>query len=284
VVLEASSFQLRFIDEFHPAAAAVLNVAPDHLDWHGSAADYARSKARIFENQGPDDLLLYDVDDAGATALVTGARSRVIPVSGTRLPEGGYGPDGDRLLLPGLVVPRPRLDPAFLVDVVVAAALATHLGALAEAVATAIAGFRPGPHRRTVVGAWDGVQWIDDSKATNPHAAASAAAAYSSVVLIAGGRNKGLDLEPLANAATVRRIVAIGEAGEDLRTIAPHKVVTADDMDEAVAIADGIARPGDTVLLAPGCASFDMFASYTERGEKYVAAVLERKGSADDVE
>jgi UDP-N-acetylmuramoylalanine--D-glutamate ligase len=282
VAVEASSFQLRFIDSFHPRAAAIMNVAPDHLDWHGSVAAYAAAKARIFENQEPGDVLVYDGDDPGARDLVAAAPIRPIPVSGRRLPEGGYGPVGDRLVLPGQSVARPDLDGAYLSDVVAAAVLAHTLGAGEDAIATAIAGFRPGLHRRTMVGTWDGVAWVDDSKATNPHAAEAAAGAYPAVVLIAGGRNKGLDLMPLAMAPSVRHIVAIGEAAADLEAAAPQRTTRAGSMEEAVAIADEIAVAGDTVLLAPGCASFDMFESYAARGEAFARSVRERKGAVVD--
>ncbi|MFQ5516293.1 MAG: glutamate ligase domain-containing protein, partial [Acidimicrobiia bacterium] len=141
----------------------------------------------------------------------------------------------------------------------------------------ALARYRRPAHRRSVVGVWDGVAWVDDSKATNPHAAVAAVAAYPAVILIAGGRNKGLDLTPLATAPSVRHIVAIGEAAADLAAARPEATSLAVDIAEAVAAADAMARPGDTVLLAPGCASFDQFTDYGERGDAFVSAVLHRK-------
>jgi UDP-N-acetylmuramoylalanine--D-glutamate ligase len=127
-----------------------------------------------------------------------------------------------------------------------------------------------------VVGSWEGVTWVDDSKATNPHAALAAVRAYPSVVLIAGGRNKDLDVSPLAAEPNVRFLIGIGEEGPDLVSAA-RRGFTASDMEEAVAAADGAARPGDTVLLAPGCASFDMYGSYGERGDDFAARVRARK-------
>jgi UDP-N-acetylmuramoylalanine--D-glutamate ligase len=281
VVVEASSFQLRFIDAFHPAAAAVLNVAPDHLDWHGSFEAYLAAKASIHRNQGPGDLLVFDADDAGAAAAVAGARARTVPLSAFALPGGGWGRDGDRVLVAGAEFPLPAVDPAFLLDLVAAASLALHAGAAPEAVGSVMAGFAPGPHRRTAVGAWGGVAWVDDSKATNPHAALAAVRAYPSVVLIAGGRNKGLDLSPLVAAPTVRRVIAVGEAAPELVAADPSgKVEVAFDMEQAVAKADDAARWGDTVLLAPGCASFDQFSSYRDRGERFTELVLARKEGA----
>lgn len=123
-----------------------------------------------------------------------------------------------------------------------------------------------------------GVAWVDDSKATNPHAALAAIDAYESVVLIAGGRAKGLDLSLLPKRPNLRGVVAIGEAADDLAA-AGEGVVIASDMDEAVAIAKAIAQPGDTVLLAPGCASFDMFSSYADRGDRFATAVASLEDS-----
>ena len=125
----------------------------------------------------------------------------------------------------------------------------------------------------------DGVTWVNDSKATNPHAALAAIAAHPSVVLIAGGRAKGLEIGPLATAPSVRRVVAIGESAGILEAARPD-VLTADSMEDAVELAAGLARPGDVVLLAPGCASFDMFDSYGHRGDVFVAAVRRRIGGA----
>ncbi len=284
LVLEVSSFQLFYSETFHPPVAVLLNVAPDHLDWHGSMEDYVAAKARIFRRQQPDDTLVYSVDDAGARSLVGEARGRLVGVSGHEAPAGGAGPAGDGFVLPTGRIPLRELaadDPIFLVDFAAAAVAAHCLGAGHEAIRRTGRSFQPGHHRRTLVGTWDGVKWVNDSKASNPHAAVAAIAAYPSVVLIAGGRNKGLDLSPLAAVSTVRYIVAIGEAADELLAAAgavPH--ARASTMREAVHIADTVARPGDTVLLSPGCASFDMFSSYGERGDVFTAEVKARKEAA----
>ncbi len=280
VVVEASSFQLQFVDTFHPTAAAILNIAPDHLDWHGSLSAYAAAKRRIGENQEAGDIIVFDADDAPAAAAVAGLPGRPVPVSGNRRPVGGNGPEGDELHIGDVVLPRPTLDNAFTMDLTAAATLARHVGASPEAIDKVIAGFTTEIHRRTVIGEWDGVVWINDSKATNPHSAVAAAAAYESVVLIAGGRNKELDLTPLAHAPSVRVLIAIGEASRELALASrPDKFHQADSMAHAVAIADELAVSGDTVLLAPGCASFDMFDDYGERGRVFTTLVSERKGS-----
>ena len=274
-VVETSSFQLRFIDRFHPRIAVVTNVAVDHLDWHRSEGSYRSAKARIFENQGPDDDLVFDGDDAGTRDLVSVARSRRWAV-GSGEGEGDWGIRGDVLRIPGGEVELDRLaidDPILLTDVALAAVVAGLHGLGTEAVATVASSFRPSPHRRTVVGTWRGIRFVDDSKATNPHAAVAAIAAFAPVVLIAGGQAKGLDLRPLVEHPGVRRVVAIGEAAPVLEAFDPEKVIRVDGLTEAVQEATAVARVGDTVLLAPGCASFDMFASYAERGDAFTDAV-----------
>lgn len=275
-VVEVSSFQLRFTERFHPRAAAILNIAADHLDWHGSLEAYTAAKARIFERQEASDLLVYDADDPGAAAVATRAASTLHPVSARRVPPGGSGVEDGELRLPGLTVPLDALgslDPAHVVDLAVAGVLALDRGADPGAVARVFGDFRPGPHRRSLVATVDGVSYVDDSKATNPHAALAAIDAYESVVLIAGGLAKGLDLTPLAEAPGVRAVVGIGSAGPRLVEVAGERGHLARDMKEAVGIAAGLARPGDTVLLAPGAASFDQFDSYAARGEAFAAAV-----------
>ena len=282
VVVEVSSFQLRFIDRFHPVVAVLLNIAEDHLDWHGTLDAYVAAKANIFRNQDSSDVLIYGSDSSHAAAAVAGAPSRLIPVSGRGVPPAGVGPDGAG----NLVTPRGSVplggwtDPAYVLDLGAAATAALEMGVEVGAVAGVVAGFEPGPHRRAVVGEWDGITWVDDSKATNPHAAAAAAEAYPSVVLIAGGRNKGLDLTPLISTGSVRHIVAIGEAADEIVSGSPVDTTAAADMTEAVAAAKAQARPGDTVLLAPGCASFDMFDSYAARGAAFAAAVRSAHGEA----
>lgn len=283
VVIEVSSFQLRFIDSFRPAVAVLLNVADDHLDWHGSYEAYAAAKARIFENAGKEEVLIFDVDDAGATRLAAGAPGRVIPISGKSAPEGGYGVRDGALITVGSSIPLVSLrvtDAAYLLDMTAAAVAAESLGASPEAVRDVLMGFQPGHHRRTLIGVWGEVTWINDSKATNPHAAVAACEAYRSVILIAGGRNKGLDLAPMAHVPSIKYLIALGEAAPQLLSHWTGRGVHVDSLDEAVEAAAAVTEPGDTVLLAPGCASFDMFTSYEARGEAFEAAVRSFQGEA----
>ncbi len=280
LVVEASSFQLRFIDSFCPDVAAVVNFAPDHLDWHPDIGAYGAAKCRIFEHMAAGAPLVFDATDAGAAGLVASARATRIGVSGyERL--GTSGPAGLNLLLAGAEVALGELrrsDSVMLVDLAIAAETARALGATSEGIVAAALAYEPGRHRREVVVSAGGVTFIDDSKATNPHAALAAIDAYSSVILIAGGRAKGLDIRPLANAESVRGLVAIGESADDLLR-ARNDAVSAETMDEAVGRAISLSGRGDVVLLAPGCASFDMFDSYGHRGDVFAAAVRERVGA-----
>ncbi len=277
LALEASSFQLDLTEAFHPPTAVLLNLAPDHLDWHPSYPAYVAAKAKIFANQDANDLLVYDADDPGVAPVAARAPGRRHPVSGRERPAGGSGPAAGSLHLPGISVPLDALsarDPALIVDLAAAAVAAIDRGARPEAVADVSRRFRPGSHRRELIAESAGVVFVNDSKATNPHAALAAIGSFPSVVLIAGGLTKGLDLTPLATASNVRFVVAIGSSAEVLVEAAgSSRSALAGSMEEAVAIATRVATTGDTVLLAPGCASFDMFDDYAARGDAFASAV-----------
>ncbi len=282
IVVEASSFQLRFAESFHPSGAAILNVTPDHLDWHRDFEAYLDAKRQITANQDGSDLLAYGADDEGARLASSGSVAHIVPIAGDRVPRGGAGVEDGRLRIEGAEFQAPDLAPDFLTDLVAAAVLARHGGATEAGIRRGLASFRPLPHRRSTVGVWNGVRWVDDSKATNPHAAVAAAASYRSVVLIAGGRNKGLDLSPMADMPTVRHMITMGEsAGELGELFGSERVSAVATMQDAVAAAGELAQAGDTVLLAPGCASFDMFASYAQRGDAFREIVVRRRAGGD---
>ena len=279
LVVEVSSFQLRFTEQFHPVVAAITNVAVDHLDWHGSTYSYRDAKTRVYANQTATDLLVYDIDDEGAADLAARAPSELFPVSGTRRPEGGGGVEGGTLRVGDVAVDVTDLtsdDPIHLVNLACAAALALRVGATPEGVAKGAISYRPGAHRRSVIAEKNDITWVDDSKATNPHAALASIRAHGPVILIAGGLAKGVDLTPLAAEENVRMIVGIGEAGPDLVAAAGDRGRLAGTLEIAVEVAARAALPGDTVLLAPGCASFDQFASYGARGDRFRELVEER--------
>ena len=280
IAVELSSFQLETIESFRPRVSVILNVAEDHTDWHGSFEAYARAKARIVSNQGSDDVCVANHDDAVATDIAQRARARFVPFSARADVAGGADVRGDRLcwlgeafmdrtevLLPGH---------AGLEDALAAAAAALSYGVGADAVARAIRSFRPLEHRMEVVAEIDGVTYIDDSKATNPHATLGALRGLDEVVLIAGGRSKGIDLSPLRSAIpALRAVVAFGESSDDVARLFEDAVpvTRAYSMEEAVARAQEMATPGGSVLLSPGCASLDMYESYAARGAHFARAV-----------
>ncbi|RBY79219.1 UDP-N-acetylmuramoyl-L-alanine--D-glutamate ligase [Blastococcus sp. TF02-09] len=303
VAVELSSFQLHWSSTLAPAAAAVLNVADDHTDWHGSFAAYRDAKARILE-RAP--VAVADAGDPVASALVA-AHARPVTVT---LGEPGPGqlgvrsgalvdrafaaaPAGEVLLEAGLLqVPGPHNT----VNALAAAALARAAGVPAASVARGLAGFRGGAHRNVLVATVDGVDWVDDSKATNPHAAGASLASYPRVVWIAGGLLKGADVDPLVAAVAPRLagVVLLGRDREQIAAaVARHAptvpVVTVPSGDDegmdgtgvtaeattarVVAAARELARPGDTVLLAPAAASMDVYRDYGHRGTAFAAAV-----------
>lgn len=281
LVVEVSSFQLRFTDRFHPRAAAITNVAVDHLDWHGSEYAYREAKRRVFANQTADDLLVFDADDPGASEMALSAASRLLPVSGRRIPPGGGGVAEGTLVVGDVKVDigdLPSSDPVLLGNLAIAAGIALEMGANSEGVANGARRFRPGAHRRELILEADDVRWVDDSKATNPHAAMASIDSNQPVVLIAGGQAKGLDVSVLASHPGVRVLVGIGQAGPDLVRSAGERGVLAGTLARAVEMARDLARPGDTVLLAPGCASFDQFSSYQERGDTFKELVMGGRG------
>ena len=279
VVAEVSSFQLAFAESFRPVVAVWLNLAADHLDWHGDLDAYVAAKARIWANQGPGDVAVVNADDPVVMAQAARAPSRLVtfglsPDRANFTVADGWlrGPDGPIVEVATLA----RSLPHDLANALAASAAALAAGASVEGVRTALASFAPLPHRLTLVGYNAGVRWYDDSKATNPHAAVAAIKGFDSVVLLAGGRNKGLDLHELSEVADrVRSVVAIGEAAPQVAAAFEGRrpVYVASSMMEAVTLAAEASRPGDVVLLSPGCASFDWYRSYAERGDDFAAAV-----------
>jgi UDP-N-acetylmuramoylalanine--D-glutamate ligase len=279
VVAEVSSFQLAFTSSvFAPDVAVLLNVAEDHLDWHGSIDAYAAAKARIFEHQGAHALAVVNADDPVAERIAAGAAGRVARYSAGEPPTDGYGVRGEMLVGPdGPFAPAPASHaPHDRGNALAAAIAAMGAGASADAVATALARFGGLPHRVQLVRELDGVRFYDDSKATNPHATAGALRGFDSVVLIAGGRNKALDLGVLREFAShLRAVVAIGDATDEVAAAfeGAAPVTRAGSMHDAVMVAARVAQPGDAVLLSPACASFDWYDNYGARGDDFAREV-----------
>lgn len=321
LAVELSSFQLHWAPSLRPDAGVVLNVAEDHLDWHGSMAAYAADKARVLDGR----VAVVGLDDPVAAGLLAGAAAPVragfrlgVPAAGELGVRDGVlvdrafcGPSGAELAL-ARAEDIPVAGPIGVLNALAAAALARAVDVPPAAVAEALGAFRVGPHRAQVVEEAGGVTYVDDSKATNPHAAQASIGAYPRVVWIAGGLLKGASVDALVSAVAGRLagVVLIGRdrgvLAEALSRHAPDvpvvELVTGEDsgvlganesgvnrvtrviepagqplsdavMAAVVDAARGLARPGDTVLLAPAGASFDQFSGYGARGAAFAAAV-----------
>ena len=283
LAVEISSQQLAWSDDLGFAAAAVLNIADDHLDWHDTLDNYVLAKTRIWTSGvaigNLDDDRVRDVLPSGAVTFAVEDRTARYGVEAGVLVDRSTGEDlisADDLQVRG----NHNVSNAL-----AAAALAREIGVTAAAVRAGLAGFAPGGHRNALVATVDGVAYVDDSKATNPHAAAASLAAYPSVVWVAGGLLKGTDVEPLvaAHHARLRAVVLIGRdrqlLADALARHAPDVPVVdvgtpdTEAMSQVVRQAAALARPGDTVLLAPSAASWDMFRDYAQRGDLFAEAV-----------
>jgi len=281
LVLEVSSFQLDTASHFHPQAAALLNVTPDHLDRYPDYAAYIASKARLFQRQGPGDLKVLNADDPAVTAM-NGGPSRIYRFSAARPLAAGAWLDQGRILvkLSGrqaeiFPLAHIRLKERHNIENIMAALLlALDTGAHPEACREVLANFGGLPHRLEWVADLGGVSFYDDSKGTNVGAVARSLAHFDRpVILIAGGRDKDSDFSLLNDliATRVKALVLLGETRERLARVwhglAPAYL--ADDMAAAVARAWDLAGPGEVVLLSPACASFDMYKDYVHRGQTF---------------
>lgn len=314
LVVELSSYQLHHLPlsgpgALQPWASVCLNVADDHLDWHGSAGAYRDAKAKVYANTGV--ACVYNKADSATMRMVEDAEVR----EGARAIGFGLGVPGpsDLGIVEGILCDRAFLEdrahtaielttvadlgavgldaPHVVANVLAAAALARSFDVPPAAIRAALAGFRLDAHRIEVVAVAGGVRWIDDSKATNPHAADASLAAFDSVVWLVGGLLKGVDIGELVakHADRLRGAVVIGvdradvlaafrRHAPDLRVFEIDAVDTGEVMPSAVGLAASLAQAGDVVLLAPAAASMDQFASYAERGAQFARAVHDYLG------
>jgi UDP-N-acetylmuramoylalanine--D-glutamate ligase len=292
LAVELSSYQLAWSTSLRPLAAAVLNLAPDHLDWHGSMAAYVAAKAGIWTG----DVAIGNADDERVAAAIARAPGRPVtftldrPRAGQLGVEDGWLVDrafgsGERLLPASEVRPH---GPHNVANALAATALARAYGVDGAAVSAGLRAFVPDPHRNQFINTVAGVDYVDDSKATNPHAAEAALRAYPRIIWIAGGQLKGVDVDELVARLAARPGVLAGavlmgaDRAEIAAALARHApdvpvidVSSTDDgaMSAVVRVAAALARPGDTVLLSPAAASYDMFTGYAQRGERFAAAV-----------
>ena len=283
-VLELSSFQLEASASFRCHVAVVLNVTPDHLDRHGSFRRYAAAKARILRNQRPGDVAVLNGGDPECRAMERLARGRVARFGAPCRPGVDACADGGRLLYRGRDVAAadlPIKGAHNLENALAAVAACALAGVGTEAIGRALHSFRPVPHRMEFVASVRGVDCYNDSKATNVAAAVRACTSFRSGLWpILGGRDKGSDYAPLAPAlrGRARAALLVGEAAPLIREQLDGAVPAVDAGTIGAALDHALrrARPGDTVLLAPACASFDQYASYEERGREFRRLVEEQ--------
>lgn len=288
ISVEMSSFQLESIDEFRPEICGILNITPDHLDRHKTMDAYIAAKARIFENQLPEDYTVLNYEDAILKKMALDCPAKVFYFSTDRiLGEGAFAENGWVTVVvektKHVICPLEQLTlrgKHNLENILCASMMAVLAGVKKEALQEALTTFPGVRHRMENVAAKGGVLYINDSKATNPDSAMKALASFQEpIVLIAGGRNKGSDFTALAHdiKARVRELVLLGEARDEIK----HAVMELDfkniheveDFETAVITASKLARPGDVVLLSPACASWDMFPSYEHRGDLFCEVV-----------
>ena len=318
LVVELSSHQLHYMADSGdgavlPLASACLNIADDHLEWHGSAAAYRAAKAKVYERTVL--ACVYNVTDEVTRAMVEDADvvegCRAVGFTPGIPAPGEVGVVEDVLCDRAFTEDRQKsalelathadleqaglASPHMTMNVLAAAALARAGSVRPSSIQTAVQAFRADHHRTELVATADGIAWVDDSKATNPHAATASLSSFESVVWVVGGLFKGVDIDGLVErfGPTARGVVVIGtDRGPVLEAFARHAPsvpvlqVEASDTDqvmpEAVRHAASVARLGDTVLLAPAAASFDQFGSYADRGERFAAAVHEHLGGNAD--
>ena len=302
LILELSSFQLHWLEDAHFVSAAILNIADDHVDWHGSFDAYAHDKVSILDKSTTAILNGDDGEVVGRTSHWLGRKifySLDTPAPGEMgvveelLVDRAFVADPQEA---AMIAELPEIVPTVphhISNSLAAAGLASTVGVDREVIRAALKSFKPGKHRIEIVGEKDGVTWIDDSKATNPHAAAASIMSHFSVIWIAGGLAKGAAMQPLVDRtwSRMKAVILIGEDRELIKAAlsasAPELPIFEIDppagftkessenefMESIVRTAKEIAVEGDSVLLAPACASMDQFKSYADRGDRFAEAV-----------
>jgi UDP-N-acetylmuramoylalanine--D-glutamate ligase len=276
--VECSSFRLANTHQFRCRASVWLNFAPDHLDWHSDLGQYFATKAKMWAHCAAGDVAVIPFGDPRIESEAQSSNARIVSFG---LDAGDYRVQDGCLVGPsGSIMPVSQMGrslPHDISNALAAAAVSIESGLVhADQVATALQHFVNPPHRIQFAGEIAGVRWFNDSKATSPHAVAVALRSFESIVLIAGGKNKGLDLSSLASQPSrMRGVVAIGAAQEDVAAAFAGvcRIERASSMQEAVATAASLANSGDVVLLSPGCTSYDWYANYGQRGDDFMKCV-----------
>ena len=276
--VECSSFRLAHTQQFRMCASAWLNFAADHLDWHPNLSDYFEAKAKMWAHCVEGDVAVAPFDDLRIIEAAQASNARVVTFG---IAGGDYHSFDGWLCGPmGRIMPISEMGRSLPHDVsnalaATAVCLEAGLANVAD-VASALQIFKNAPHRIQFVGEKGGVRWFNDSKATSPHAVSVALNSFENIVLIAGGKNKGLDLSALAEQPSrMRAVVAIGDASDEVAHAFTGvcEIKRATSMQEAVNMADSFAQDGDVVLLSPGCTSYDWYANYGQRGEDFMKCV-----------
>ena len=283
LITECSSFQLETTRDFKPSVSAILNITPDHLDRHKTMENYIAAKAKIFANQTKDDYFVYNEDDELTRNLVPLCPAKAFPFSSSKeLEEGAFVKEGKVIIRSGseevvicgteeILMPGEHN----LQNVLASAAMAYCSGVDPEKIASAIRKFKGVEHRMEDCGVIDGVKYVNDSKGTNPDAAAKAVCSFESIVLIAGGYDKKSSFDSFTALfnGRVKDLVLMGVTAPQIRASAEkagftniHEVA---DMKEAVNLSAELAEPGDTVLLSPACASWGMYPNFEARGRDF---------------
>ncbi len=284
VVAELSSFQLELIDKFRVNIAVMLNITPDHLDRHGTFKKYAAAKARILENQTKEDLAVLNWDDPLVRGFAQQTNARIIYFSLTDGLTTGICLAEDTIVLKTSSLTTKIIDKQDLLlkgnhnlqNVMAATAVALELGMKVNDIKSILRNFSPVKHRQEIVGKFHGILFINDSKGTNPDSSIKALQSYEEpIVLIAGGKNKGLDMTEFLLEARkrVKSLILVGEAAQELEEkaidVGIKRILRAKTFEDSVQKAIAEAQSGDVVLLSPACTSWDMFKSYEIRGELF---------------
>lgn len=296
VIAELSSFQLELIDKMRVNIALVLNLTPDHLDRHGTIENYFRAKARILENQTEEDLAILNWDDPVVREFARLTKARIRYFSLRKQLENGICLEGGDIVLKNHSRTTRIIGSKELLlrgghnieNVMAAVAAALELGLASDEIAEVLRRFQPVKHRQEIVGKYNNILFINDSKGTNPDSSIKALQSYEAdIVLIAGGRNKGLDMTEFLEEAKkrVKSLVLVGQASAELEKIALQlgikRIIRSSSFEDCVQKAIAEAVPGDVVLFSPACTSWDMFKNYEERGELFKELV--RKNYSEPV-
>jgi UDP-N-acetylmuramoylalanine--D-glutamate ligase len=288
LVVEASSFQLYSIKNFLPFIGVFLNLTPDHLDWHKTMQNYLNAKANLFKNFTSNEIAVINSDDQVSETLVKNVKNLI---SFGFLSEQFKASNQSILVNGSDLLSVPKCISAAYSNVLNAAgatAVCSVLGLNAKEIQSGLEAFKPLEHRCEVFLNLNGITFINDSKSTTPASTLAALYQRENVILVMGGKNKNLDFKPIfENSEGIKSLIAIGEAKDEIITAAKNSfknfyISSAETMKDAVEIALNIAKPGDTVMLSPACASFDWYSNYIERGNEFKKLIKEALNVKDN--